>query len=132
MRVRVLREVRAGVVGEPQLCFQWCCYVHDDRTAEYGYRFVWRSGDGATLPSRGQARIPSLAAIAALTAEASARGWGDRDGAAMTAAAERLHAGGYAVDLAAGYVGFRDRAAARQGYTTPAVVADAKLIQSWS
>lgn len=48
-RVNVLREVRAGDIGEWQLCFHWCRYWLDDRSIQYGYRFVWRRKEDGSI-----------------------------------------------------------------------------------
>ena len=72
-RVQVIEEARLDDT-ETTLCLQWCQYVYEDGTSEYGYRFIWRR-DGRLLPSRGQARIPSLAALEKLVAQAKRGGW---------------------------------------------------------
>jgi 3-hydroxyisobutyrate dehydrogenase-like beta-hydroxyacid dehydrogenase len=51
---------------------------------QYGYRFIWLRPDGSLQATRGQARLPSFAAVERLFAAAKAEGWGDQDGDAMT------------------------------------------------
>ena len=74
-RVQVIKETRLEE-KETTLCFQWVLYVYEDGTSEYGYRCIWRR-DGKLLPSRGQARIPSIAALEKLVAQAKREGWGN-------------------------------------------------------
>jgi hypothetical protein len=57
--------------------FQWCQYVYEEGTSEYGYRFIWRREDGSLLPARGQSRLPSISVIEALIQAAKSQGWGD-------------------------------------------------------
>lgn len=75
-RVVVLNEATKGSADEWRLCFQWCRYEFADGTEENGYRFIWRRPSNALQGARGQARIPSLADILELTAEAVRQGWG--------------------------------------------------------
>ena len=77
-RVQVRHEVSEG--KEPngwELLFQWCQYVYEDGTSEYGYRFIWRKPDGKLLPARGQARLESIERIEKLIQKAKDEGWGD-------------------------------------------------------
>src|SRR5579871_3676637 len=60
------------------LTFQRVTYHFKEQTSERGLRFMYRRpGDGNLATSRGQARIPSLAAMDALVSVARERGWGD-------------------------------------------------------
>ena len=77
-RVQVIHEVRNTTEdNRPTLCFQWCQYVYEDGTNEYGYRFIWRRADGRLQPARGQARIPSIQVIEGMVAQAEREGWGN-------------------------------------------------------
>lgn len=80
-RVQVINEVsREWEEDKVALRFQWCQYVYENGTSEHGYRFIW-SRDGRLLPSRGQARIPSIRILEQLVAQAKREGWGDyKDG----------------------------------------------------
>jgi len=62
------------------LWIQWCRYVYDDGSSEMGYRFIWKKPSGNLMPSRGQARIPSIDCIIRLVNEAQKNGWGDQKG----------------------------------------------------
>lgn len=74
--VVIHHEVRSGAAGEWQLCFQWVTYaLGDGARRDSGYRFIWRRPDGTLQPARGQARIPSAAALLGLLQQASAAGW---------------------------------------------------------
>lgn len=86
MYVRILGEVRSSQVFPSSkncrwdLCFQKCKYVYDDDSFDYGYRFIYRDRQGSDklLPQRGQARIPSLDVMNALSAVAKTiSGWED-------------------------------------------------------
>ena len=84
-RVQVINETSDNNNPAPTewtLWFQWCRYFYDDGGMEYGYRFIWRrpqSEDGSLQAARGQARIPSVAVLERLVAQARASGWGDYD-----------------------------------------------------
>lgn len=72
------------------LCFQWGRYDYGDGAdPQRGYRFIWRRPDGSLQAARGQARIPSLDDIRALTDMAVSAGWGNHDGDASGHGAER-------------------------------------------
>ncbi len=78
-RVQVLNEItdeREKNRGY-SLWFQWCRYIYDDGTLEYGYRFIWRRPDKSLQAARGQARIPSIALMETLIDKAKKAGWGD-------------------------------------------------------
>ena len=82
MRVQVREEVGTGdpkTTNDWELFLQWCLYVYDDGSSEYGYRFIWRRPDGSLQPARGQARIPKLGVAMKLIEMAKAEGWGDYD-----------------------------------------------------
>jgi hypothetical protein len=72
--VEIINEV-GRAPGEWTLCFQWVRYHYDDRRPELGYRFIWRHPDDALQPARGQARIPSAAAMFELIQSAMEEGW---------------------------------------------------------
>jgi hypothetical protein len=82
-RVQVVNETTENSDPGPAdwtLWFQWCRYFYDDGKMEYGYRFIWKrpqSEGGSLQAARGQARIPSIAALEQLVAQARAGGWGD-------------------------------------------------------
>ena len=83
-RVQIIKEVPVPY-SKPEhkgsaLSFQWCRYVYDDGNSELGYRFIWRDPNGSLLPSRGQARIPSLAVLKQLVVQAENEGWGKEGG----------------------------------------------------
>jgi hypothetical protein len=78
-RVQVINEVSTNNVNWWNLCFQWCLYVYDDGTNEYGYRFIYRRPNGSLQPARGQARIPSVKILRKLIDEAKKQGWGNYD-----------------------------------------------------
>lgn len=74
--VVIHHEVRNGVRGEWQLCFQWVTYTYDSGApSEQGYRFIWRRPNGTLQPARGQARIPSAADLFELLRRAAGEGW---------------------------------------------------------
>ena len=75
-RVVILNEVSKGDEGAWRLCFQYCRYEYGDDTEDMGYRFIWRRPNGNLQGARGQARIPSVADINELTADALRNGWG--------------------------------------------------------
>lgn len=84
-RVQVLKETTLDKTDQDAwtLWFQWCRYLYDDGSLDYGYRFIWRhpqSEGGALQPARGQARIPSIAWLEQLVAKAKADGWGEEEG----------------------------------------------------
>lgn len=90
-KVQVLKEVSINHSGGWKLCFQWCRYCYDKKAiddheypiCETGYRFIWRYPDNNNLQAaRGQARLPSVAAINQLTAMAIAAGWGNLEATA--------------------------------------------------
>jgi len=62
------------------LWLQWCRYVYDDGSSEMGYRFIWKKPNGNLLPSRGQARLPSVGCAQRLIEEAKKQGWGQNQG----------------------------------------------------
>jgi hypothetical protein len=80
-RVQVINETTLNN-SQPidwTLWFQWCRYLYDDGTMEYGYRFIWKrpQAEGGSLQAaRGQARIPSVTMLEQLVAQARAGGWG--------------------------------------------------------
>lgn len=82
-RVQVVNEITDNTnpaSTDSTLWFQWCRYFYDDGTMEHGYRFIWRrpkSEGGSLQAARGQARIPSVAVLEQLVAQARASGWGD-------------------------------------------------------
>jgi hypothetical protein len=82
-RVQVVNETTSKNNPAPTdwtLWFQWCRYFYDDGAMQYGYRFIWRrpkSSGGSLQAARGQARIPSVAALEQLVAQARETGWGD-------------------------------------------------------
>ena len=132
-RVQIVRETRAGKPGDWELCFQWCRYVPDDGDTEYGYRFIWRTPTGNYEATRGQALLPSIDEAKRLMDHAEAQGWGDRNGEAITKAAEKLRQHGLVVDLASGYVGWPSKEAAISGNSTSQEMIDlSQLIQEWS
>ncbi len=75
-RVQVINEVTDGQKGEWVLCFQWCRYIYDDGSMQYGYRFIWRRPEGSLQAARGQARLPSIEAAKKLMEMADKGGWG--------------------------------------------------------
>jgi hypothetical protein len=64
--------------------------------------------------------------------KAIAERWGDRDGDAMSSAAENLRAKGYVVELRAGYVGYRNKQASDNGRPTPEEMDWSRIIGAWS
>ena len=82
-RVQVVNETPKQHNGQWQLRLQWCRYLYPDGGMEYGYRFIWLRPDGTLQASRGQARLPSFEAVAALFDAAKAEGWGGQDGDRM-------------------------------------------------
>ena len=77
--VIVLEETKLSRPDGWALCFQWCRYVHSDKTIEYGYRFIWRWPNGNLQAARGQARLPSVELMERLIAKARHEGWADKD-----------------------------------------------------
>lgn len=75
-RVRVIKEAKKEK-GEWTLCFQWCQYLYDDASSEYGFRFIWRREDGSLQGARGQARIPSVKDIEDFIKQAVKEGWAE-------------------------------------------------------
>jgi hypothetical protein len=73
----VHKEVSNDPPGDWQLMLQRVTYNYDDGHVEDGYRFIYRTKEGALQPARGQARIPSLKQAEALIARARSEGWGD-------------------------------------------------------
>lgn len=80
-RVQVVNEATSGdtYTEGRHLCFQWCRYLYDDGAMDYGYRFIWKDSAGRLQPARGQARIPSMRELVALTDRAKSEGWGAYD-----------------------------------------------------
>lgn len=82
-RVQVVNETTLDIDPEEwTLWFQWCRYFYDDGTMEHGYRFIWKrpkSEGGSLQAARGQARIPSVAVLERLVANAREAGWGGYD-----------------------------------------------------
>jgi len=82
MRVQVINEVSDGAAPEHySLSLQWCRWNYEDGSPEeMGHRFIWKrpmaNGKRALMPTRGQARLPSLAKAEELQAKAKAAGWG--------------------------------------------------------
>lgn len=76
-RVRVIKEATCTDPRATSLCFQWCQYLYDDGSSEYGFRFVWRGENGNILPLRGQARIPSMKVIEGFIKQAVKEGWAE-------------------------------------------------------
>jgi hypothetical protein len=83
-RIQVVNETPGKHDGKWQLRLQWCRFLHADGSMQYGYRFIWIKPDGSLQATRGQARVPSLAAVQQLFAQAKAEGWGDFDGDTMS------------------------------------------------
>lgn len=75
-RVNIIKEVPKNInFPDWKLCFQWCEYVYEDGTNEFGYRFIWRDDINHLRPQRGQARIPSFMEMQILLDEARKDGW---------------------------------------------------------
>jgi hypothetical protein len=91
--VQIINQTTIDDTSDPTkwtLWFQWVCYINDDGTKQYGYRFIWRYPmveGGGLQPARGQARIPSMQWLQVLVAKAKAEGWGDYDADALDNAA---------------------------------------------
>ena len=131
-RVWPRREVTLNpLASDWTLWFQWCCYDLEDG-AQHGYRFIWKTPEGALQAARGQARIPSLREARDLMAKAEAEGWGDRDGEVLAAAAGRLEAHGLVVNLVSRYVGWPNKEAAASGRLTPSLEEDERLVRAWA
>lgn len=81
--VSIHHEVRLNSNNEPadwNLCFQWVTYDYDDgEPSQDGYRFIWRRPNGHLQAARGQARIPSGAALLKLISKAKEEGWFTED-----------------------------------------------------
>ena len=75
-RVVVLNGTKSSPANGWILCFQYCRYEYGNGTESNGYRFIWQKPDGKLQPARGQARIPSVSEILALTSNALLEGWG--------------------------------------------------------
>lgn len=80
-RVQVVNETASvdTYTDGRQLSFQWCRYLYDDGSMDYGYRFIWKDSNGRLQPARGQARIPSMRELTELTERARFEGWGTYD-----------------------------------------------------
>ena len=84
-RVQVFNETtfpKTAHDDEWTLWFQWCRYVYDEGGTECGYRFIWKrpmSDGGSLQAARGQARLPNIALVEKLIAQAKEEGWGDYD-----------------------------------------------------
>ncbi len=79
-RVQVLKEACPDRgQGTPALSYQWCLYIYEKDTPEYGYRFMWRRANDNLMAARGGARLPSKKAQDRLRKIADAEGWGDLD-----------------------------------------------------
>lgn len=65
--------------GDYRLCFQWGRLIHDDKSVQTGYRFIWRRPNGS-IQARGPARIPSLKDIDVLVSLARQQGWAEKQG----------------------------------------------------
>ena len=76
-RVEILHEVGTEYgQNEWNLYFQWCRFDYDDGSeSQVGYRFIWRRPDDSLQAARGQARIPSAAAMFELIGKAAKAGW---------------------------------------------------------
>jgi hypothetical protein len=76
---QIHEEVRAGKLGDWQLCFQYGEWYYDPDQGmpvakHSGYRFIWRRPDGTMQGARGQARLlPDLITI--LLGKAAQEGW---------------------------------------------------------
>lgn len=77
MTIKILNEVKKQAKDGDFLCLQQVIYPYSDDTEKEGYRFIWRTSDGNMIPSRGQARIPSLAITLELISKAMSEGWGN-------------------------------------------------------
>ncbi|MEI6348809.1 MAG: hypothetical protein WCP69_12755 [Bacteroidota bacterium] len=73
--VKIENEVSIEYPNKWSLFFQWCKYIYDDKSTDYGYRFIWRRPDGSLQAARGQARIPSAKELNELIALATNAGW---------------------------------------------------------
>jgi hypothetical protein len=131
-RVQILRETRSGDPCSRALCLQWCRYVPNASNIDttYGYRFIWRGPEGDYEATRAQALLPSMAQGKQLMDQATAQGWGNRDGDTIAITANRLREHGMIVDLARGYVGWPNNGAA--GGSSPDVIKWSQLIFDWS
>lgn len=77
MTIKILNEVKKQAKDGDFLCLQQVIYPYSDDKEKEGYRFIWRTSDGNMIPSRGQARIPSLAITLELISKAMSEGWGN-------------------------------------------------------
>ena len=78
-KVEVLHDARWGEKGKWVLHYQWCRWAYTNGSEpQSGYRFIWYRPDGTKQAARGQARIPSAAALRALLAIAKKEGWGNK------------------------------------------------------
>lgn len=73
--VKIIKEVINGPARSWRLCFQWCEYIYDDGSSEYGYRFIWRRPNNHLQAARGQARIPTFNDMQILLNMAQQEGW---------------------------------------------------------
>ena len=75
-RVKIIKEVPKNIIHKDwKLCFQWCQYIYENGTSEFGYRFIWRDELNRLRPQRGQARIPTFKEMDTLLDEAKIDGW---------------------------------------------------------
>lgn len=74
-KVDIIHEVSINRLDGGKLCFQWCLFRYDNRDAQYGYRFIWRTPQGKLVTARGQSRLPSASCIDTLLRLASRAGW---------------------------------------------------------
>ena len=89
-RVHVIEEVCHEDDPLPDdwtLWLQWGLYIYDNVEPQHGYRIIYKyppnakkGGARDLAPTRGQARIPTLAQLETLIAKARAAGWGAFDG----------------------------------------------------
>ena len=77
MTIQIINEVKKQAKDGDFLCLQQVIYPYADDKEKEGYRFIWRTSDGNMIPSRGQARIPSLAITLELISKAMSEGWGN-------------------------------------------------------
>ena len=74
-RVKIIKEVPKNIIHKDwKLCFQWCQYIYENGTSEFGYRFIWRDELNRLRPQRGQARIPTFKEMDTLLDEAKIDG----------------------------------------------------------
>jgi hypothetical protein len=78
-KVKILHDAHWGEKGSWVLHYQWCRWEYTNGSEpQYGYRFMWYRPDGTKQAARGQARIPSAAALRHLIAIAKKEGWGNK------------------------------------------------------